>query len=139
MTKYVGYLDDSAIPFKQGEKVVIPAGTKVKTMHPSRNEYVTKRRQTITVHHLLNGRSIRVAMMSNCDRHAFPQFANAYAEFDALREMMRDMTGDELRLAYAMQDEILIHPSNATVCWPGTGGYWCEADINDLLAANRRH
>jgi len=30
-------------------KVIIPKGTKVKTMHPSRREYVTKRKLTVNI------------------------------------------------------------------------------------------
>lgn len=25
------------------------------------------------------------------------------------------------------------HTSNPKVCWAGTGGYWCEVDINHIL------
>lgn len=40
---------------KPGDKVIIPKGTVVHTMHPSRDSYVTKRNQTITVNHVLDG------------------------------------------------------------------------------------
>jgi hypothetical protein len=28
-----------------------------------------------------------------------------------------------------------IRPCNPSVCWPGTGGYWNEVDINDIPEA----
>jgi hypothetical protein len=29
-----------------------------------------------------------------------------------------------------------IRPTSPKVVWPGTGGYWAEADLNDILKAN---
>src|SRR5579859_4377703 len=136
MTKFIGFYDTSALPIKQGDMIVIPAGTTVKSMHPSkdRKRYVTKRRHTVKVHHLMNGMSIAVHMRTEPDRRYHPEFANTYAEFDALRAMMRDLTGDDLALAMDWYQNMRIVISNPTVCWSGTGGYWCEVDINDLLA-----
>lgn len=140
MTQYVGYHSDSAMPFQQGEKVVIPAGTQVRSLHPSHKatggRYVTKRATTITVKSLHNGQSRYLYIMGDRERNYHPQFANAYAEFDALREMMRDLDGDDYKLAATWYREMQIHYDNPAVVWPGTGGYWCRADVNDLLAAN---
>ena len=30
-----------------------------------------------------------------------------------------------------------VRPTPPKVIWPGTGGYWAEADLNDLLEANQ--
>jgi hypothetical protein len=29
-----------------------------------------------------------------------------------------------------------VRPTSPKVVWPGTGGYWAEADLNDLIKAN---
>lgn len=36
-------------PFAQGDELVLPRGTAVHSTHPKRYEYVTTRRQTVTV------------------------------------------------------------------------------------------
>lgn len=50
-----GYLSRLQMPVKKGDIVVIPAGTRVKTMHPQRDFYTLKRRQRVKVHHVLGG------------------------------------------------------------------------------------
>lgn len=42
-------------PFTKGDKVRLPAGTVVHTMHPSRDSYTLQRAQTIIVHHTSDG------------------------------------------------------------------------------------
>jgi hypothetical protein len=89
MPKYIGYHEKKDIPFKAGQEVVIPRGVVVKSMNPSKNEFITSRIRKIVIDHVLTG----------CD--------------------------DGFTAA-----------SNPSVRWAGTGGYWNEVDINDILDAN---
>jgi len=83
--KYEGYFPKEELPIKPGDKVIIPMGIKIKSLHPKKKEYVSRRKQTIEVNHILSGVT----------------------------------TGN-------------LPKSNPKVCWAGSGGYWCEVDINDL-------
>lgn len=49
-----------ASAFQSGDLVRIPKGVPVRTMHPSRNEYVTARAQRVKVDHTLSGRFVSV-------------------------------------------------------------------------------
>jgi hypothetical protein len=52
---YIGYCEEENLPIKSGDTVIIPKGIKVKTMNPSKKEYITKRTMKIKVHHTLPG------------------------------------------------------------------------------------
>ncbi len=108
MGKYIGYHEDNELPIKRGDVVTIPKGTTVRTMHPSRKLYVTKRSQKVTVDHILNGIGLPEGH-PRCD-----EFYRAFHDHEtsATRQIR-----------------------NPSIRWPGTGGYWCEADINDVLEA----
>lgn len=82
---FLGYQEN--LPINGGDIIIIPKGVKVKTMHPSKDSYITKRKQKIEVNHTLPGQSLA---------DGTPR----------------------------------INPS---VRWAGTGGYWCEVDINDVI------
>ena len=127
MPRYEGYHETGSLPFRQGQEIVIPRGVRVATMHPSRNDYVTKRTQSVKVHHFLSGRSV----------------ALHYALGDRYIRRMLEQRGVDLAALERDSDSNpcagyrrMVHLENPKVCWPGTGGYWCEADINDLLEAN---
>ena len=34
---------------------------------------------------------------------------------------------------WGKDEENFVRPQSAKVCWPGTGGYWTEADIADVV------
>jgi hypothetical protein len=138
MTKYRGFHpDNTAFPFKIDQKIVIPAGLTVKSMHPTRGSFVTKRKQWVTLRSFGCGRSFCVGhVYSNGERHGFTSH----------RE---DLT--TLGKIYGTQDihELVNHPDtvvrdgnvflaveNPTVMWAGAGSYWCEVDINLVLEAN---
>lgn len=76
------------VPFKKGMMVIIPKGTTIKTMHPSRDFFVTKHKMMVKIHHVLNWLPV-----------------------------------------YHKGKEPVI-------CWSGSGGYWNEAAVSDLLQVN---
>lgn len=95
MKKYEGYHPESELPIKRGDKVRVPKGTFIRTTHPQRENGPSKRTQTVTINHILNG----------TDEHK-----GYHGEWQ--------------------------YRTNPSVVWAGTGGYWCEADINDVEQIN---
>lgn len=80
----IGYQEN--LPIKDGDIVIVPKGTKVKSTHPKIREYVTQKNIKVLVNHTLPGQSIG--------------------------------------------DNPIKNPS---IRWAGTGGYWCEVDVNDVV------
>lgn len=141
--KFKGYHDVANLPFTQGARIVIPAGTPVVSTHPQRKHFTTKRQQTVKAHSLGCGMSLCIGWETG----------------DGVRRGHLTHRGDGERLAsiYGTSDpqELVQHPAatlqsngeghtksvflpvqNPSVCWVGAGGYWCEADLNLLLEAN---
>jgi hypothetical protein len=87
---YPCFLPNEKMPFRQGNRIRIPAGTVVDSTHPRRKRFTLTRAHTIVVNHTLPG----IGYPDSLDR------------------------------------------KSPRVCWPGTGGYWCEVDINDLVDAD---
>lgn len=126
MPRYDGYHGYDDLPFQKGQEVIIPSGVTVKTMHPSRDSYTTSRKQKVRIHHFLPGQTVRLIDAVK-DRHV-RQIAQERFDMNELEaEVERDHAG-----AYDKR----IPLQNPTLCWPGTGGYWCEVEINDVLEAN---
>ncbi len=124
--RFEGYHDTSKLPIKRGDMIVIPAGVSVKTMHPSRDTYVTKRAQTVKVHSVGCGQSIpnRAALL---DRDYYEPLKARGFDFTEL-EAAREANSAEFYNGF-------VAFKNPTVTWAGAGGYWCDADLNDLLSA----
>lgn len=135
--KYLGYHETSALPFRKGELVRIPKGVMIHTMHPGRTASMSSRTRTITVHHLMNGQSIRIDGMSDSERGAYPQFNDLYDEYDRrYANLCVHVNQDLAKSEYKALREMQINISNPRVCWAGQGGYWNETEINGLLEAN---
>lgn len=115
--KYVGYQKN--LPLGPGDVVVVPKGTLVKTFHPKRREYVTVRAQKVLVNHTLPGCSWNYGMIGEREARDFG------LNFEALMELRRTDS-------HKYHDSY-HHVSNPTVVWAGTGGYWCEVDINVVI------
>lgn len=129
MTTYKGYHDPKTLPQLQGKKVRLPAGTEVKSL--KRGTYTLKRAQTVTVHHLGCGMSVCVGSVSSNGQRV----GRFLSRGDAT--LLKDIFGtDDLDVLVNHPDTVVrnfrvfLPVRNPTVCWPGTGGYWCEADIN---------
>jgi hypothetical protein len=111
--KYLGYCKDQVHPFQKGEEIIIPKGTIVKSMNPSKREYTLKRNQKIKIAHLRSG--------MDCPEYHYKRY---YSE----KQYPTKEVNGEKRYCIA----------NPGVSWAGGGGYWCEVDVNDLLKANGR-
>lgn len=142
--KFKGYHHEASLPFARGARIVIPAGTPVVSTHPQRKQFTTKRRQTVKIHSFGCGMSLCVGWeLSNGTRRQ--------------GGLTRREDGSRLALIYGTSDpeKLVQHPEtvlqrngdgacssvflpvqNPTVVWAGTGGYWCEVDLNLLLEAN---
>ncbi len=91
------------VPFKKGDVVKIRKGTPV---FRSGEVVLAKRDYDITVHHTMTG-----------------QCATGYA-----------LVRYHGRSSVTIDDDIVLFPwRNPTIRWAGSGGYWCECDINYLL------
>ena len=117
MDRMVGYR--SSLPVKAGDVVTIPRGTVAKTMHPNRNQYVTARAQKVRVNHTMPGQSYAFSMIGEREARDFG------LDMDQLRKMRAE--------DHKLFRDSYHHVSNPAVCWAGTGGYWCEVDINDVI------
>jgi hypothetical protein len=131
---YVGYVPENKLPFRQRQEVVIPKGTLVRHRGQERP---AGRTYKVVVNHLMPGSSKSIVFsIADHDRDRYPHAARLFAEYDRLREAAKTAEGEErnrlLTEAYDMQIPI----TNPSICWAGAGGYWSEADINDLLEAN---
>ena len=120
--KYIGFHDTKDLPFKKGQTVVIPAGVVVRSTNPSARERVTKRKQTIKVNHLMNGREV--------DDRDFKRYWPDATPYKSYERFMESNSGKKYSTGIW---HVLENPS---VVWPGSGGYWCEVDINDILEIN---
>lgn len=125
--RYEGYHEDSKLPFRQGQEVVIPAGIEVKSTNPSKRHYTTSRQQTVTINHFLPGRSVSNHMALG-DKHIARELTERGFNWEALLALRESNHADYYNGRVALD--------NPTVVWAGAGGYWCEVDINDILEAN---
>lgn len=133
--KFKGCHKDGELPFKRGQEIVVPKGTPVHSM--KRGHYVTTRAQTITINHFGCGQSFHIGHLIKGQRHAgshynrsdIPKLEGLYgtADLDVLIHHPD---------AVVKGRDIFLPTQNPSVIWPGTGGYWCEVDINFLLEAN---
>lgn len=127
MARFEGYHTESSLPIKQGQKVVVPAGTLVRSMKPGVDPYLTKAQRTVTVRMLMPGQSVP-ARLALGDKDYYKPLEAAGYDFTAL-EKLRDEN-------YAAFSELFVPITNPSITWAGAGGYWCDADINAILEAN---
>lgn len=124
--RYEGYTTASGLPFKQGQKIVIPAGVTVRTTGP-RGSYVTKRRQTVVVKSLGSGQSIPYRDALG-DRHYRDTLEKRGFDFAPLEKAKAENSKEWY--------DGFVPFTDPSVFWIGAGYYWCHVDINELLAAN---
>lgn len=130
------------LPFKKADIVLIPKGTMVKkigqTPKPAGRTYKVK------VDHVLPGMSIPVGtywpnserslhLEEMCERSSGAyDIKRAYGTLN-LKDLIFFMTWEERETATGKKYLRLFLPiENPKVCWAGTGGYWAEADVNDV-------
>jgi hypothetical protein len=133
--KFKGFHNDRDLPFTKGQKIVIPVGTPV--LNLKRGNYVTTRKQTITINHFGCGQSFHIGYLvdgkrvsgSHYNRSDIPLLEGKYGTAD-LEVLIHHPD------AVVRDKDIFLPTRNPSVLWPGTGGYWSEVDINLLLEAN---
>jgi len=124
----------------RGKTVVIPKGTRIRTMHPSRKEYVLKRNQRVKVNHTLSGWSMPAHMMGEREFHIVEFSSDMKDQWEAYKKVKfdydfawelrkeRQLDDDAWKTACDAYYDFRFVFSKPSVRWPGTGGYWCEAD-----------
>lgn len=153
MTTFRGYHQD--LPFKKGDKVRIKRGTLLKSTHPQRDgKFPSRRTYNVTVHHTMPGMSMVVGHIYKDGTYAWGSvhWRDLYRRCRALGIDYGvygppDTQESKTVLEAIMQSphcevresgyrhhakDIWLHMENPSVVWPGSGGYWTEADINDV-------
>lgn len=140
--RYVGYHDAHTLPFKRGEKVVIPAGTRVRSYNPSKKEWFTTRKQVVAISMIMPGMSANPGFQKRrdieqmCEGKAI-DVNDHYFRWEFMALQAREEQDQQISsMLYREYREYKIPVDNPTVQWAGTGGYWTWVDINDILAAN---
>lgn len=121
--EYIGFHTHSTLPEMKGTKVRIPKGTMLRSMHPSKDGwYENGKTMTITAHHVLNGVSLPVYdLLYQRGKYGSEYPAHSNVDWDEVEKLMENNGSNHL------------YPTeNPRVVWAGTGGYWVEADINDV-------
>lgn len=130
---FYGFCEQYELPIKQDDVVVIKKGIMVKTV--GRLEKPAGKTYKVKVNHILSGQSLYIGrMMDN-------ELLNVFDSSD-LRIAMKMYGTDDLTILYPMtrvddNGHILLHIESPKVVWAGPGGYWTEADINDLDEAQK--
>ena len=126
LTGYHGYND---LPFRQGETVTVRKGTLIKYRG---NLIEAKRTYNVKIHSTGPGSSMCVGFMT---RGGDPRFMFS-SEND--RWQCKQLYGtDDLSQLWprmrAFEGSIFLAISNPTITWPGRGGYWMDADMNQFV------
>ena len=129
--QFNGYHDFNDLPDLRGKQVKLPAGTEVTSTNPAKRERVLKRAQTVQVHHMGCGESRCVGtVFSNGERHA----VRLYREESAAVKAKYGTDDHEVLVHHpdtrTLHGQVFLPISNPTIIWVGSGGYWCEADLN---------
>lgn len=107
------------LAFEPGTFAVIPKGVKVRTMHPSRDEYVTARAQKVRVNHMLPGRFVSVREARNKYR---AKLESEGFDLSCLDQWYSDNAPEYYRC--------MVQIEEPSVRWAGSGGYWCEVPVS---------
>lgn len=110
----------------RGTKVRVPSGVCVRSTHPGRKNWLSKRSQVIKVDHELGGRYVPV-------REALTEYRGSLEgqgfDLSTLEKWKLDNSAEFYRMM------VLIEPPS--IRWAGTGGYWCEvpASAVEIIAS----
>ena len=142
---FQGYYNLKDLPVKRGDKVRIPKGTTLRSMNPAvGGPYLSKRAQTITVNHLIEGRTFKIANV-DMDMDEGDRWHWCMTDRD-IQEICKELglSGTTAEMDAALKEIAVLVPhqfsghyfeaqvavGTPVVCWPGRGGYWVDADIN---------
>lgn len=144
--KFRGWYEYHELPVKRGQYVTIKKGTTVdsRTNPSDKGPRAAGRTYEVKVDHVLPGRAI-------CIGHYWPEkdhlglhrmegkylepFRHAYG-IEKLEDLIFYCQIREYKATTGATYYGLFVPiENPKVCWAGSGGYWMEADINDVVPA----
>jgi hypothetical protein len=127
-----GYQDTKKLPIKTGDVVVIKAGTRITSTNPSVPERIAKRNMKVTVRSMGSGQNITPSCISHYEVDTLR--ANGFDD-EIVEATLAVYRHECSRLGYNNVDftPFSFPIKDPEVCWSGTGGYWCYADINDVL------
>lgn len=131
----LGYREDHELSFRKGQQVKIPKGVMIRSTNPSRRKQAAGRAYKIVIHHFMPGQSIQIGNVLADGTVRHDGCIPSYLE-DEIRKAYGAPSADLLSHPFVHQrgKAILIPLKNPTVCWVGTGSYWCEVDITKVLA-----
>ena len=146
---FKGYFKDEDLPIQKGMKVRIPAGTTLRSYAPSKKgAWQATRAMTRKVGHVITGRSRLVAYVDRTPDegekwHWCITGSDAYDLCEALGiEGTQEVQDDAIKAIAELRPindkpechvfDAWVRVDSPTVRWPGTGGYWVWADINDV-------
>lgn len=136
----------------RGTEITIPAGIQVHSLHPSRGGFsTTTKKQKIRIHHFVPGVTLQVGyfyplrdeepcwyisgdFMVETARQLYgsldPEVLRPYliSEVQSYRTVHHDGSDAQLPNEIAM----LLPVTDPVVNWPGAGGYWKSANVNDI-------
>lgn len=101
--------------FCHGDKVRIPAGVAVASMHPTRGGWISKRAQVVRIDHELFGRYVSVG-------EALGEYKLDLAKRGYDLSMLEAWKRDNSPEFYHM----MVLVDLPSIRWAGSGGYWCE-------------
>jgi hypothetical protein len=128
--QFNGYHNFKDLPDLQGKQVKLPVGTVVKSTNSAKRSYTLKRAQTVRVNHLGCGESVCVGTeLLNGSRRGCINPDSCQAVLEKYGTDCPDALVQHPD-ATVLHRQVFLPISNPTVVWVGSGGYWCEADLN---------
>jgi hypothetical protein len=143
-----GYYPDHKIPFKRGDLVVVPKGTLI--CGTGGAPKVSSRMQKVKVHHTMPGSmallfekldsgrfyfcyvdQVMERKLRDADAtEALNLIQRTYTGWSCAEEIIQDLEDRDLLRWDGNKCYLVL--SNPMVVWPGTGGYWREAEVNSV-------
>lgn len=110
---------------KKGDHVVIKKGTQVRTTGAVRNK-VAGRTYKVKVHHTYRAHIVTPAVA-----------VRGYQDVLARRGIdIKALQALQVTNPHAFWREESVVLTSAVVCWAGSGGYWHEADVEEVEKVN---
>ena len=133
------------LPIKAGDRLHILKGTPLRSMHPKKEgRYEARSTYWATCHHTLPGHTVRLGFEIREPNGSLrfvpnvrPKEVRAMALERGCDPSLLDHDGVITFLrkhpdSFREGEEVRFHRQPPVVCWPGAGGYWVQASVNDV-------
>lgn len=150
-----GYSRTVERDFPRGSSWTFRKGTRLFTLNPKYHgydtngsrltgNYVAGRTQTIKTHHTLPGMSLTAfsAFRASIDQEnlaraeaLLPGVGRNLKRFEDLSANIYERFPDLRNAMLEIEREINLPIQDPVICWAGSGGYWCEVSVNDVVRA----